>query len=92
MEARRKLIDYVESISSTMDAIRNKIAREDLGRLEDQLREAQDWLEYHEDAEKEQLDEQMRDLQNVADPIIGKIYGGRGSSSSDDDEEVDDEL
>ena len=63
------------------------------------LKEAQDWLNANQEAEKDEYDTHLKDLQKICDPIIGKLYqqqGGpnpganAGASEDSDSEEPED--
>jgi heat shock protein 5 len=76
------------------EKLADKIDADDKSKISDALTEAQDWLNSNDDAEKDDFEEHLKELQRVCDPIIGKVYennGGQGQGgSSYDDEEFED--
>ena len=73
-----------------------KLTEDEKETIGNALKEAQDWLNANQEAEKDEYDSHLKDLQKICDPIIGKLYqqsGGQpGSGPSDDagDEEPED--
>ena len=55
-----------------------KISAEDKGKISDALSEAQDWLNANQDAEKDDFESKLKELQSVCDPIVSKVYQGAG--------------
>jgi heat shock protein 5 len=74
------------------DKLADKLSEDDKSTIQDAITEAEDWLNSNEDADKEGIDEQMKELQSVCDPIIATIYNSQGSQGfdGDDDEEFED--
>merc|ERR550537_1114817 len=71
-------------------AIKEKIDEEDKSTIKDALTDAQDWLNANSDAEKDDFEEKLKELQGTCDPIIKKVYeahGGQGQGGAGDDEE-----
>lgn len=75
------------------DKLADKISDEDKSAIKDALTDAQDWLSANDDAEKDDLEDKLKEVQQVCDPIISQVYGNQGgqSSQSDDHEEFDEE-
>ena len=72
------------------EKLAEKIEQADKDKIKDSLQEAQDWLSSHEDAEKDDLESQLKDLQSICDPIISKVYqqhGGQGNQGHEEDHE-----
>ena len=70
----------------------NKLTEEEKETITNALKEAQDWLNANQEAEKDEYETHLKDLQKVCDPIIGRLYqqsGGQpgGSQSEDADNE-----
>ena len=68
----------------------NKLTDEEKETISNALKEAQDWLNSNQEAEKDEYDMHLKDLQKICDPIIGRLYqqsgagGPRGAGPSDD--------
>merc|ERR1712054_539046 len=68
--------------------------------IEKALEEANEWLDENQEAEKEDFEEKLKEVQDVANPIVSKVYQesggapGGGFSGGEDDDDLDghDEL
>jgi len=93
IDAKNSLENYIYTMRNTIDdkeKLADKIDESDKDKIKDALQEAQDWLNSHEDAEKDDLEQQLKDLQGVCDPIISKVYqqhGGQGAEEHEEDHE-----
>lgn len=54
--------------------------------MEDMIHDALDWMEDRPDAVKEDFLKKQKDVENVANPMIRKIYNTGGSSGGYEDE------
>ena len=72
----------------------NKLTDEEKETISNALKEAQDWLNANQEAEKDEYDTHLKDLQKVCDPIIGRLYqqqGGPGGPGAGPSEDADSE-
>merc|ERR1719271_148256 len=90
IEARNQLENYVYSMKNTLD---------DKETIEKALEEVNEWLDDNQDAEKDDFDEKLKEVQDTCSPIISKVYqesggapGGGGDFGGDDDLDGHDEL
>ena len=96
IDAKHALQNYIYTMRNTIedkDKLADKLSEDDKSTIQDGLTEAEDWLNSNgEDASKEDLNEQMKELQSICDPIIASIYNSQGSQygADDDDEEFED--
>ena len=60
------------------EKLADKIDEDDKNSIQDALSEAADWLSSNDDADKDDLEEHMKELQHVCDPIIAKVYQESG--------------
>merc|ERR1711937_1101746 len=99
IEARNQLENYVYSMKNTLSdsekGVADKISDDDKEALE----EANEWLDVNQEAEKEDFEEKLKEVQDVCSPIISKVYkesggapGGGGDFGGDDDLDGHDEL
>lgn len=72
------------------EKLADKLDEDDKATIDDALVEQQDWLNSNHDADKEDFEEHLKELQKVCDPIISKIYQGQGGQGQDEDEEFED--
>jgi len=56
------------------EKLADKIEEADKEKIKEALNDAQDWLKDHDEAEKEDYDGHLKELQTVCDPIIAKVY------------------
>ena len=102
VDARNSLDSYLHSMRNTIEdkeKLADKIDEEDKDTISEALKEHQEWLDNNPDSDKEDYEEHLKDLQNVCDPIISKVYqahggptGGAGDEDDDDDEDFHDDL
>lgn len=80
------------------DQLGSKLDSEDLSTILEAIDETADWLNANDEADKDEIDDKLKELQSVCDPIITKVYGaaggdsGGGSWEDDDDEDFNDEF
>ena len=101
IEARNALENYVYSMKNTLNdsekGVADKISDDDKEAIEKALEEANEWLDDNQEAEKEDFDEKLKEVQDACSPIISKVYreaGGApgGDFGGDDDLDGHDEL
>ena len=102
IEARNALENYVYSMKNTLGdsekGVADKIGDDDKETIEKALEEVNEWLDDNQDAEKEDFDEKLKEVQDVCSPIISKVYKesggapGGGDFGGDDDLDGHDEL
>ena len=95
IDAKHALQNYIYTMRNTIedkDKLADKLSEDDKSTIQDAITEAEDWPNSNEDADKEDLDSQMKELQTVCDPIIATIYNSQGyqGGADDDDEEFED--
>lgn len=95
IDAKHALQNYIYTMRNTIedkDKLADKLDEDDKSTIQDALVEAEDWLNSNDDADKDALEEQMKDLQRICDPIIASIYQSQGAQGGydDDDEEFED--
>jgi heat shock protein 5 len=73
------------------EKLADKLDESDKNTIAEALSEASDWLSSNDDAEKDDFEEHMKELQRICDPIIGKVYQAQGGQNmGGDDEEFED--
>merc|ERR1712070_69076 len=103
IEARNQLENYVYSMKNTLSdsekGVADKIGDDDKETIEKALEEANEWLDGNQDAEKEDFEEKLKEVQDACSPIISKVYqesggapGGGADFGGDDDLDGHDEL
>merc|ERR1712022_92179 len=99
IEARNSLENYVYSMKNTLSdsekGVADKISDEDKETIEKALEDANEWLDDNQDAEKEEFDEKLKEVQGVCSPIISKVYQESGGAPGGDfggGEDMEDDL
>eukprot|EP00246_Nothoceros_aenigmaticus_P007445 TRINITY_DN2123_c0_g1_i1.p1 TRINITY_DN2123_c0_g1~~TRINITY_DN2123_c0_g1_i1.p1 ORF type:complete len:660 (+),score=179.12 TRINITY_DN2123_c0_g1_i1:246-2225(+) len=98
IDARNSLETYVYNMKNTVsdkDKLAEKIETVEKEKIDVTLKEALDWLDENQGAEKEEFDEKLKDVEAVCNPIIAKVYqkaGSFGETAGEDDDELHEEL
>merc|ERR1711865_1363636 len=98
IEARNALENYVYSMKNTLGDSEKGV--DDKDTIEKALEEVNEWLDDNQDAEKDDFDEKLKEVQDTCSPIISKVYqesggapgGGGDDFGGDDDLDGHDEL
>merc|ERR1711976_808767 len=100
IDAKNSFENYIYQMQRSIedkDKLAEKIAEEDKSTIKDALTDAQDWLNANSDAEKDDFEEKLKEVQGICDPIIKKVYeahggqGGAGGEGGDEDEEFEED-
>merc|ERR1711939_155459 len=99
IDAKNGFENYIYQMQRSIDdkdKLAEKLEEEDKSTIKDALTDAQDWLNANSDAEKDDFEDKLKEVQAVRDPIISKVYqgmGGQGGAGGDyEDEEFEDDL
>jgi molecular chaperone DnaK (HSP70) len=102
VEARNELESYAYSLKNQIadkDKLGAKLSDEDKTKIEEAVDESIKWLESNSDADSSEFKKQKKELEDIVQPIIAKLYqqggagaGGAGGSSSSNDDNDKDEL
>ncbi|OEL36741.1 Heat shock cognate 70 kDa protein [Dichanthelium oligosanthes] len=90
VEARNALENYAYNMRNTVrdEKIASKLPAEDRKKIEDTVEDAIKWLDGNQLAEAEEFEDKMKELENVCNPIISKMYQGAGGGAAGMDEDV----
>ena len=84
IDARNSLENYIYSMKNTVEdkekGLGNKLSETEKETITSAVKEAQEWLTANQEADKEDFETHLKDLQKVCDPIIGKIYKEAGGA------------
>lgn len=98
VEARNELESYAYSLKNQLgdkDKLGAKVADDDKTKMEEAIDEKIKWLDENQDADSEDYKKQKKELEDVVQPIIAKLYastGGAPPPAGGDDEDLKDEL
>jgi heat shock protein 5 len=95
IDARNSLETYVYNMKNQLgDKLGEKISAEDKETIETAMKEALEWLDENQSAEKEDFQEKLKEVEGVCNPIVTKLYqaaGGAPGAGASEDGESDDE-
>jgi heat shock protein 5 len=95
IDAKNQFENYIYQMKSSIDdkqKLADKLSDEDKSTIKDSLTDAGDWLNANADAEKDDFEDKLKELQGVCDPIISKVYqsaGGQGAGGEEEEFEED---
>merc|ERR1712060_541327 len=102
VQTRNELESTAFSMKNTLSdpekGVADKISDDDKDTVEKALEEVNEWLDDNQEAEKEDFEEKLKEVQDACSPIISKVYResggapGGGGDFGDDDLEGHDEL
>ncbi|KAI3986896.1 hypothetical protein MKX01_014597 [Papaver californicum] len=99
IEARNSLESYVYNMNTQVndkDKLADKLESDEKEKIEDAVKEALEWLNENQAADKEDYDEKFKEVEAVCNPIITAVYqrsdGAPGAAGSPEDDELHDEL
>jgi heat shock protein 5 len=93
---RNALESYAYSLKNSLNdeekGIANKIDEADQETLEEAIRDTIEWLDDNDEAEAEDYADKQKELEEIANPIMSKVYqNGGGDDDGDDDWGGDDD-
>ena len=95
VDSRNALESYLFNMKNTLDDesrnLSENLAAHDLKDLTDVIEEAMDWMDENPEAEKDEIDAKLKDVENVANPIMRDLYNS-GGNNGDEDEFDEEEL
>ena len=98
IDTKNQFENYIYQMKNSVEdkqKLADKIDEADKSAILDAITDAQDWLNANMDAEKDDLEDKLKELQAVCDPVIQKVYqqqGGQGQADYDDDEDFNEDL
>jgi len=80
IEAKNNLENYAYSLKNTMQDpnVGPKLTESDKATLESEVNKITEWLDHNKTATKEEYEEKRKALENVANPIMVKLYQEQG--------------
>lgn len=98
VDARNNLETYAYNMKNQVedkDKLGNKLSQEDIQTVKDAVQSAIEWLDENPEAEKEEYDEKLKELEDTCSPIVSKAYSQGGGDAGGGDaggSDFDDEL
>ncbi|MBA0678663.1 hypothetical protein Goari_019989 [Gossypium aridum] len=91
LEGKNAHENYAYNMRNTIkdDKISSKLSAADKKKIEDAIEEAIQWLDGNQLAEADEFEDKMKELEDICNPIITKMYqgasGDMGGGSIDED-------
>ena len=89
IDARNGLESYLYNLKNTLEddekGLADNISAEDKKELQDIIDETLDWMDENPEADKEDYDEKLKEVEQVANPIMRNIYAGGSGGGGDED-------
>merc|ERR1712231_1675 len=80
IDARNGLESYLYNLKNTLDddekGLADKLSPEDKKELQDTIDETLDWMDENPEADKEELEDKQKEVEQVANPIMRQMYAG----------------
>lgn len=95
VEARNELESYAYSLKNQVndkEKLGSKLSSSDKEKIEEILEEKIKWLDENQDAEAAEFNKQKKEIEDVVQPIIAKIYAASGGAPPPADDDAKDEL
>ncbi|KAL2460964.1 Heat shock 70 kDa protein 5 [Abeliophyllum distichum] len=84
VEAKNALENYAYNMRNTVkdEKFASKLDPSEKQKIESAVEEAIEWLDRNELAEVDELEDKLKELEGICNPIISKMYQGGGSDAS----------
>ncbi|XP_001604460.2 endoplasmic reticulum chaperone BiP isoform X2 [Nasonia vitripennis] len=100
VEARNELESYAYSLKNQLqdkEKLGSKVSDSDKAKMEEAIDEKIKWLEENQDTDPEEYKKQKKELSDIVQPIISKLYQGAGggvppTGGEESDDDLKDEL
>jgi heat shock protein 5 len=86
VQARNGLESYVYQIRNTIndkEKIGDKLSEDDIETLENLVRESLEWIDDHQEADKEEYEDKRKEIDQIVSPIFTRMYGAGGAGPGD---------
>merc|ERR1711966_407025 len=96
IDARNSLETYCYNMKNQVgdaDKLADKLEEEDKTTISEAVQEALDWMDDNQEAEKEDYEAKLKEVEAVCNPIVSKVYqqGGEGGDEDSGDDDADEE-
>ncbi|XP_073306649.1 luminal-binding protein 5-like isoform X1 [Primulina huaijiensis] len=95
IDARNGLESYLYNMRNQIDdkdKLADKLDPDEKEKIEAVTKEALRWMDDSQDAEKEDYDEKLKEVESVCNPIITAVYQRSGGDAADEEDVAHDEL
>jgi len=92
--ARNELESYAYSLKNTVadeEKLEGKLDEDEIEEINDAATAAIEWMDNNPDASPEEFQDKKKELEDIAGPLMSKIFGaGQGSRPADEEDEEED--
>ena len=89
IDARNGLESYIYNLKNTLEddekGLADKLSAEDKKELQDMIDETLDWMDENPEADKADYDSKLKEIEQVANPIMRNVYAGGAGGGADED-------
>lgn len=64
------------------EKVASQIGSDDKEKMEKALHDAMDWLDHNQQAEEEEFQHKLKELEDICNPVITKMYQGAGGAGA----------
>jgi len=92
VDARNQLETYCYNMKNSIsdsDKLADKLEEEDKTTVEEAVTDALEWLDDNQNAEKEEYEEKLKEVEGICNPIVSKVYQGAGGEDGEEGEDED---
>jgi heat shock 70kDa protein 1/2/6/8 len=81
VEAKNGLESYTYNLRNTINdqKLKDKVSNEDRNLVEAKINDLNKWIETHQDATAEEYEAKQKEIENIANPLMQKIYAAGGA-------------
>merc|ERR1712196_328909 len=91
IDGRNALEGYLYNIKNTIEdeekGVGGKISDEDKETVSEAVKEALEWLDDNQEAEKEDYETKQKEVEGIVNPIMQNVYQAAGGADEGDDED-----
>merc|ERR1712080_701521 len=94
VEARNGLESYAYSLKNQLadkEKLGGKLSAEETAKIEEVINEKIAWMEENQDADADEMKAQKKEMEDIVQPIIAKLYQGQGGAPPGGEEEGEDD-
>ena len=95
IDARNSLETYAYNMKNTVtdsDKLGDKLEESDKSTIQVAVKEVLDWLDENQEADKEEYEEKLKEVEGICNPIVSQAYQEGGNDDAQEDVDDHDEL
>lgn len=95
IDARNSLETYAYNMKNTItdsDKLGDKLEESDKSTIQVAVKEVLDWLDENQEADKEEYEEKLKEVEGICNPIVSQAYQEGGNDDAQEDVDDHDEL